>query len=369
MKPQKPMPETLRYKNYVANLRHKPPYAKEAALLKEIAGGVQWRMDAAIEAIEKGPTKKDDYADVAFIGRHNVMKQAAMFGRLQTTEKLARLFGYDEERRHADPAANAAFQVAVTHGHYKVADFLHAVCKAHPDYDTDDRTAQAIGWALHGGDLKKIGYLIDKGANASHALVSVMSYRKNTEAIVDLLLAKGADINYGAGQQGFWTPLLQAVKHRRFDLAEYLLSLGADPAKSGGEVMLNLIEAKNDKLLEKVIARGAKPDTDLLQRALYAGNISAAEIMMKSGAIDINAQSGAALLTAIRAKDQPEAVMFCMAHGADPKVAYLAACMPKQSWEKRGDEEKVQEYLLRLIQQPPAAPAAAAPRSPKPPQP
>ncbi|MDP2204929.1 MAG: hypothetical protein Q8K65_01330 [Alphaproteobacteria bacterium] len=367
MKPQKPMPETLRYKNYVANLRHKQPYAKEAALLKEIAGGVQWRMDAAIDALT-APAAKGKFADRAYVNRHNIMKQAAMFGRLQTTEKLAKAFSFTEEgNRHADGAVIAAFQVAVLHGHYKVADFLHAKCGAQPDYDSGDHTPPAMGWALREGNLKKISYLVDKGADPSYALVSAVSGEKHSKAVIDLLIAKGADVN--AAAQGFFTPFLQAVKYRRFDLAEHLLDKGADPAKSGGEVMLNLIEAKNDKLLEKVIARGAKPDTDLLQRALYAGNLAAAEIMMKSGSIDINAQGGAALLTAIRVKEQPEAVMFCMMHGADPAVAYRTATQPKQSWEKRGDEEKVQEYLLRLIQQPPAAPAAAAPKTPKPPQP
>ncbi|MFN7114106.1 MAG: ankyrin repeat domain-containing protein [Alphaproteobacteria bacterium] len=367
MKPQKPMPETLRYKNYVANLRHKPPYAKEAALLKEIAGGVQWRMDAAIEAMT-APNSKGQFSDRAFINRFTIMKQAAMFGRLQTTQKLAAAFNFTNEgNHHADGAVIAAFHVAVLHGHYKVADFLHKECGAHPDYDSGDRTVPPMGWALSEGNLKKIAYLVDKGANPSYALVTAVGSAKNGKAEVDLLIAKGADVNYAA--QDFWTPFLQAVKYRRFDLAEHLLDKGADPTKSGGEVMLNLISAKNDKLLQKVIERGAKPDTDLLQRALYDGNMSAAEIMMKSGKIDINAQGGAALLTAIRVKDQPEAVMFCLAHGADPKIAYQTACKPKQSWEMRSDEEKVQEYLLRLIQQPPVAPAAAAPKTPKPPQP
>lgn len=366
MKPQKPMPETLRYKNYVANLRHKPPYAKEAALLKEIAGGVQWRMDAAIEALV-APSAKGPSSDCAYVNRHNIMKQAAMFGRLQTTEKLAKTFNFTkEDNRHADGAVIAAFQVAVLHGHYKVADFLHAQCGAHPDYDSGDRTVPAMGWALSEGNLKKVGYLVDKGANPSYALLTAVGAEKNARASVDLLIAKGADVNYAG--RGFWTPFLQAVKFGRFALAEHLLALGADPAQSGGEVILSLISAKNDKLLEKVIARGAKPNSDLLQHALYDANISAAEILMKSGEIDINAHGGAALLTAIRAKDQPEAVMFCMAHGADPAVAYKTAILLKQSWEKRGDEEKVQEYLLRLIQQPPAAPAAAAPKTPKPPQ-
>lgn len=364
MKPQKPMQETLRYKNYVANLRHKQSYHKEAALLKEIAGGVQWRMDAAVEALCADPVKGETSAR-AFVNRHNIMKQAAMFGRLQATEKLAQAFGFSEDgNRHADGAVIAAFQVAVLHGHYKVADYLHAKCGAHPDYDSGDRTPPAMAWAVKEGDLKKISYLLDKGADASYALTGAMSNDKHSKAVIDLLLDKGADVN--AAAQGFWTPFLMAVKYRRFDLAEHLLSRGADPSKSGGEVMLNIIESKNNKLLEKVISMGAAPDADLVQRALYAGNIDAAEIMMKSGHVDINAQGGAILLTAIRAREQPEAVMFCLQKGADPAIALRTLNAPKQPWEKRADDDAVMKYLVSLVENRPAASKTQAPKPPRP---
>lgn len=364
MKPQKPMQETLRYKNYVANLRHKQPYHKEAALLKEIAGGVQWRMDAAIEALCAEPAKGGLHAR-AYVNRHNIMKQAAMFGRLQTTEKLAKAFNFGEEGRHADGPVIAAFHVAVLHGHYKVADFLHAKCGAHPDLDSGDHTPPAMSWAISEGDLKKISYLLDKGASASHALAGAVSSAGHSKAVIDLLLDKGADVN--AAAQGFWTPFLMAVKYRRFDLAEHLLSKGADPSKSGGEVMLNIIEAKNNKLLARVIAQGAKPDADLVQRALYAGNMTAAEIMMKSGHVNINVHGGAILLTAIRAKEQPEAVMFCLNHGADPAIALRTVMAPKQSWEKRPDDLEVSKYLMALVEnQKTAAPKADAPKPPRP---
>lgn len=365
MKPQKPMQETLRYKNYVANLRHKQPYHKEAALLKEIAGGVQWRMDAAIEALCAEPAKGGLHAR-GYVNHHNIMKQAAMFGRLQTVRKLAEVLEFTTEgKRAASNAVHAAFEVAVTHGHYKVADYLYEKCHARPGYDTDDRTQPAMSWAVETGDLKKISYLVDKGGNASAALVSAVSEKASARAVMQLLLDKGADINYGV--RDFWTPFLQAVKHGRLDLAEFLLDKGADPSKSSGEVMLNLIQSGNQTLLEKVIALGAKPDADLVQRALYAGNVDAAEIMMKSGHVNINDHGGAILLTAIRAKEQPEAVMFCLNHGADPAIALRRVMAPKQSWEKRPDDLEVSKYLMALVEnQKAAAPKAEAPKPPRP---
>ena len=369
MKPKRPMQETLRYQNYVANLRHKQPYHKEAALLKEIAGGVQWRMDAAVEALCAEPAKGGMHAR-GYVNRHNIMKQAAMFGRLQTTEKLAKAFNFGEEgSRHADGPVIAAFHVAVLHGHYKVADFLHEKCGAHPDYDSGDRTPPAMSWAINEGNLKKISYLLDKGASASHALTGAISNAKHSKAVIDLLLNKGADVN--AAAEGFWTPFLMAVKYRRFDLAEHLLSKGADPSKSGGEVMLNIIEAKNNKLLERVIELGAKPDADLVQRALYAGNMDAADIMMKTGHVNINAHGGAILLTALRAKEQPEAVMCCLKHGADPAIALRSVMAPKQSWEKRADDAEIAKQLTALVENQTAAPKTNTPKpdAPKPPRP
>ena len=41
MNPAKDMKETLRYKNMVANLKSRPPYVQEAAMIKEIAAGKQ----------------------------------------------------------------------------------------------------------------------------------------------------------------------------------------------------------------------------------------------------------------------------------------------------------------------------------------
>ena len=116
-RPQKPMQETLRYKNYVANLKSRPPYVKEAALLKEIAKGTQWRMDAALEAVLAVPQ------DRMYISTQNIMKQAAMFGRLQTTQNIAHAFDMAEgQNRYESGEAVAAFQVAALHGHNKEAE-------------------------------------------------------------------------------------------------------------------------------------------------------------------------------------------------------------------------------------------------------
>ena len=356
-RPQKPMQETLRYKNYVANLKSRPPYVKEAALLKEIAKGTQWRMDAALEAILAVPQ------DRAFISRTNVLKHAAMFGRLKTIQNIAHAFDITE--------AVSAFQVAALHGHYKVADFLAEKCGVEPDMMTDDRTPQASAWALKEGDLKKISYLIDKGANPSYMLVHAVNSDPNSKKMIDLLLRKGADVNYA--QEGFWTPFLQALKYRRFDLADHLLEKGATPEndKSALEGLLCIVEAKDAGLpmLDKVLARGVRPDADMVIRALHADNLAAAEKMLAKG-VNLRQHGGSALISAVLSPRPDQAVDLCLKYGADAAQALETALRPKQSWERSPHQDKIVAALEDLVaKQAKAKEADLQARMNKPPQP
>lgn len=360
--PQKPMNETLRYKNYVAQLKHRPAYMQEAAMIKEIAKGTQWRMDAVLEAMKANPSER------SYINRHNLMKQAAMFGRLKTTQNLADFFNFmEDENRHADRPVVAAFHVAVLHGHYKVADFLSEKCGAHPDYDSGDRTPPATVWAIKEANLKKMSYLVDKGADPSHMLVHATNGHAKSRQMVDLLLRKGADVNYA--QEGFWTPFLQAVKHRRYDLAEHLLDKGATPEtdKSSMEVLLYLVEAKEagQPLMQKLFDRGLRPNTDMVQRAFYADNLAAAETMLKKG-VDVQERGGALLITAVLSPRADQAVEMCLKHGAKPETALETASRPKQSWEKSPNDDKIIAALQALV----TPDAGTTPQStPKPPRP
>ncbi len=343
--PKKPMHETLRYKNYVAQLKHRPVYIKEAALIKEIAKGTQWRMDAVLDAI------KANRQDMQYINQNNVMKQAAMFGRLQTTQNLADFFGFlEDQNRHSERPVIAAFQVAVLHGHYKVADFLSEKCGAHPEMDSGDRTTPASAWAVQEGDLKKIAYLVDKGASASRMLVHAVGADTKSRQMVDLLLRKGADVNYG--EEGFWTPFLQAVKYKRYDLAEHLLAKGATPEtdKSNMEVLLHLVEAKDAglPLMHKLFDRGLRPNTDMVQRALYADNLVAAEVMLQKG-VNVQERQGALLITAVLSPRADEAVQMCLKFGAKPQAALETAMRPKQSWEKSPNDDKIIAALQALV--------------------
>ena len=348
MKPAKDMKQTLRYKNMAANLKSRPPYVKEAALIKEIAAGKQWRIDAVIDAIE---TQRAGWSRVNIT---NIFKTAAMFGRLATTERLCDIFEYKIGGRSEGPT-QAAFHVASLHGHYKVADALHAR-GARPDYEAYDKTPPAMYTALIEGDIRKINYLLDKGANADYAL-SLCSGSGDMKTIRHLVETRGAGVSFAL--EGFWSPFLNAVKYDREDLARYFVSKGASPKdeKGAGEALYTAVGRGNLKLTDYMLDLGIKADRQTLHHALYEGHPHIAKLLLTKGGLDLNEPKQESLLLAIVSKNPIEAVKLCIEHGASPAKA-LAALNGDAELYRYGQRDKMKKFLEEYV----------APAAPKPPQ-
>jgi len=76
--------------------------------------------------------------------------------------------------------------------------------------------------------------------------------------MVELLIAKGADINAGEGE---WTALHGAADQGRRDIAELLIAKGADvnAKESDGKTALSLAKEKgHDEIVELLRKHGAK---------------------------------------------------------------------------------------------------------------
>ncbi len=344
MKPAKDMKQTLRYKNMVANLKSRPPYVKEAALIKEIAAGKQWRIDAVIDAIET------QQAGWSRMNVTNVFKSAAMFGRLATIERLCDIFEYKVGGR-GDGATLAAFHVASLHGHYKVADAMHAR-GARPDYDAHDKTPPAMYTALREADIRKIDYLLKKGAAADYAL-SLASSSCELKVIRHLVENRGAGVSLAL--EGFWTPFLNAVKNDREDLARYFVSKGAKPAeeKGAGEALYTAVGRGNVKLAEYMLDLGIKADRQTLHHALFEGHVEVAKLLVTKGGLDLNEPKQESLLLSIISKNPIEAVKFCIENGATPEKA-LAALNADAELYRHGQRDKMKKFLEEY--QAPAAP-------------
>jgi hypothetical protein len=365
MKPAKTPQETLRYKHMVARLQSLPTYKKEAALLKEIAKGSQWRIDAAMEAIDKGKYAWND-GYIRSIGASSLLKQAAMYGRLKTMEQLCKRYKFETEKGGCilhEPVSHA-FQVATLHGHTRVADYLHNACNASADQRGRDWVPSAMNCALDENDLRKVDYLIRRGGDAGDALRQAISTQGADMKIVRHLVEKrGADVN--AAAEGFWTPFLQAVKCGHNEIAHYLIEKGATPQKdkSAGEAMYTAAYRNNADMIRTMIGLGMKPDQRDLTQALFGKGFDAAKVIISEGGVDINSNQHGALVYAIRSLT-PEAVKFCLDNGAD--VAGTLADVKANTQWARNEKSSWEEMIAKLEA---LAPKPAAPEAPKPPQP
>jgi ankyrin repeat protein len=363
-----PAKETLRYKHMVARLKDLPVYKKEAALVQELAKGKQWRIDAAIEAIDN---EKYGWRQGAIksVNATNVLKTAAMFGRLQAMQTLCEKFKVtvpEEERGwtlHAP--ATAAYHTAMLHGHYRVAEYLVKACNTSADQRPEGYFPSAMNFGMDEGDMKKVNLMLKHGADGNAALLHAISTREpDMKMIRHLVEVKSADINKGA--EGFWTPFLQAVKYGHNDIAEYLVSKGATPQndKSAGEALYTAVGSDNGGLVKLMLGLGMKGDRQDIAHGLLNGSLNAVKILLDTGNIDVTAENSSMLLSALRSSKKPaEGFDLCLSYGAKPADALQLA----KSWkDKDAAALKIIDFLEEHIGK--AAPAAQ-PQQPKPPVP
>lgn len=362
---------TLRYKHTVARLSRLPAYRQEEALRREITKGPQWRIDAAIEAVNQTPANWNE------INVTEVMKHAAMYGRLQTVDKISDSLEYKRYfhrfSRKAAPktgvaphAVQAAFHIATRHGRYRTADAL-VKRGAGPMYQAQG-TPAAIYSAVAEGDIGKIDYLIRRGANKDY-LVNLAStseeYMKLTKYLVE---RHHAGVNFAS--EGFWTPFLNAVKYGRDDLATYLLEHGATPQndRSAGEALYSAVGSNNVKMIKLMLQIGIAPDQQTLEHAIFSGHVEATKALLETGKVSAAAGNQQPLMLAIVAPKNADAlVQLAIDNGADETKA-LAALKADSNLYRYGNRDKMISFLENRAAgvYPAAASKPAQPKAPTP---
>ncbi|KAL2691344.1 hypothetical protein Neosp_001728 [[Neocosmospora] mangrovei] len=163
--------------------------------------------------------------------------------------------------------------------------------------------------AIHGGGWKTAQQLLEAGFGPDRLSLIVAIRRQSVGAIVDLTNRLSRADRFERARVELDTPLQAAVRHRRLDIARFLLYLGADinaPASEG-------LVADND-FSDPVLPRTA------LQAAIENADDKMVDLLLKAGA-NINAppgeDSGATALQIAAGKGHMDMVKRLLALGAD----------------------------------------------------
>ncbi|MEK6652982.1 MAG: ankyrin repeat domain-containing protein [Nitrospirota bacterium] len=132
-------------------------------------------------------------------------------------------------------------------------------------------TVTQLGTAAHGGDIREVEALLNKGADVNERvmgvtpLVEAVFYNASLD-IVRLLLDKGAHINIDAGSG--WKPIHYAVNNGNANVVKLLLDRGADFSGMNGFGKTPLKMAEEKGLT--VIARMLREAEENQYKKLYA---------------------------------------------------------------------------------------------------
>lgn len=200
----------------------------------------------------------------------------------------------------------------------------------------------ALMWAVAEGHLDVARVLLDAGADPDlQARISELTERKNAdfpsggfaplhwaarngdEAMIRLLLGKGANINARNGDGS--TPMMLAIVNDRFDIAAKLLELDADPNDGSLYYVTEMRDATTDwRARDGTVFRADHPNAlsalDLTRLLLEAGadpnKPFIGQMHNTSMCCDTKANSTPFFRAAIAA--DVEGLKLMLAHGADP---------------------------------------------------
>ncbi|ESU18178.1 hypothetical protein FGSG_11425 [Fusarium graminearum PH-1] len=149
------------------------------------------------------------------------------------------------------------------------------------------------------------------------------------KAVVELLLAAGADVNAAAASEHGRTALEAAAEGGHLKVIEKLLAAGADvnaaaASKHGRTALQAAAEGGHLKVIEKLLAAGADANAAALQAAAKEGYLEVIEKLLVAGA-DVNAAAaseyGRTALQAAAEGGHLEVVEKLLAAGADVNAA------------------------------------------------
>jgi ankyrin repeat protein len=193
---------------------------------------------------------------------------------------------------------------------------------------SEGQSSTALGRATCAGQLAAVEALVARGADVKlgSPLLCAVEARERAEALVRLLVGKGADVRAvdGSGR----TPLALAAATGAPTLVRLFLDAGAavDAPDSGGATPLAAAAAKDATAVRLLLDAGADRDRadaegrTPLRRAIGAGATEPARVLLEAGAaVDrADAQGRTPLMAAACVED--DLVALLLAHGADARA-------------------------------------------------
>ncbi|TWU73842.1 hypothetical protein ED733_005294 [Metarhizium rileyi] len=196
--------------------------------------------------------------------------------------RLEALLGEVQDRNPSHlPTDGFLLQTAAKQGQAECIRFLlqHLPgCAARPDRRWEPLLPEGSAY----GDIPRKWRVYEDG------VIHEAIQGKDPVAVFSVFLDLGMNPNVGLGVAG--SPLAQAVSSNQLDLAEYLLSRGADPSGSYMSESLLGVAATlpNDEVLRALVRFGAPvAASQALQQAARYWRIQAAEVLLQHGA-DVN---------------------------------------------------------------------------------
>ena len=121
--------------------------------------------------------------------------------------------------------------------------------------------ASALLWAVANGSVETVEMLLEKGAdlnyvdgrgNSAFGLAARVSYEDKSYELMTIMLAKGADINIK--DSGGVTPLMYAIYSTDFDKVDFLLRKGADVTikNNEGQSAVDIAATRGGNMLKMV---------------------------------------------------------------------------------------------------------------------
>ncbi|KAK4865979.1 hypothetical protein LT330_008719 [Penicillium expansum] len=234
----------------------------------------------------------------------------------------------NEKIDQTDEEGQSAFDLAVRHGHTKVAQMLKERGAECDRKSTLGRTP--LEEAARRGHIKMIEWLlhnevtIDARSKKAGSALQAASLSGQRD-VVDLLIRAGADVNTQGGKYG--NALQAAASVWNDEAVRLLLDTGADVNTQGGEYG-NALQAaastRGAKMVQLLLNAGANVNTqggrygNALQAAAWAGGTEVVRLLLDAGA-EINTQGGryGSAIQAAAGMERAEVVQLLLDAGAD----------------------------------------------------